>query len=75
MALYADKDNVSTSNQPEKYGILRKPGEKPPNAGIYKCQTCGFEDVFNRACETIPPCAQCKNKTEHWKLLVTATDK
>lgn len=78
MAFYADKENVKETNKPEKYNKLRKPGEAPGGPGIYKCQTCGFEDVINRECGVLPPCSNCakkgKNRNEHWKWLVRAED-
>lgn len=78
MAFYADQNKVRLSDKPNQYNTLRKPGEKPPSPGIYKCQTCGFEDVINRECGTLPPCSSCKDKSrknEYWKLLVKAVDK
>lgn len=75
MALYADKTKVNLSNQPDKYGVERSPGETPPDPGIYKCQSCGYEDVINRECSTLPPCSECKKKTTTWKLLVKAENK
>jgi len=74
MAFYADKNNVNLSNKPDQYNMLRSPGETPPAPGIYKCQKCGFEDVINRDCDTLPPCANC-DKSMKWKMLVKATDK
>jgi len=74
MAFYADTSNVHKSDKPDQYSPHRKPGEKPPSPGIYKCQSCGYEDVFNRECEKIPPCAKCGTKTTTWKLLVKAVD-
>lgn len=79
MAFYADKTNVNLSDKPAQYDTLRKPGEKPGGPGIYKCQTCGFEDVMNRECNKLPPCSNCNNNgqngNEYWKYLVKATDK
>lgn len=77
MAFYIDKDSVHLSDKPEKYRRIREIGEKPSSPGIYKCQTCGFEDVMNRDCNKLPPCSNCTEKkgSNTWKLLVTATDK
>ncbi len=50
-----------------------KNGEKPSKAGIYQCQSCGYEDVINRKCEKMPPCANCKINSE-WKLVCDAKD-
>jgi hypothetical protein len=76
MAFYGDAKRVRLSDKPSQYEKLHKPGQKPPAPGIYKCQTCLYEDVINRECETLPPCSNCKiNKNEHWKLLVKASDK
>ena len=74
MARYKDTKHVTTSTS-DKYDKLRKPGEKPSSPGIYKCQACGYEDVINRECGSLPPCAHCQSKPHTWKLLVTATDK
>ncbi len=75
MAFYTDSDNVKQSNRPDRYSKEWKPGKKPDWLGIYKCQRCGFEDVFNRECEKVPPCAECSERTSTWKLLVRAEDK
>ncbi|MGV8399278.1 hypothetical protein ACV33W_08650 [Pseudomonas aeruginosa] len=75
MAFYSDKGNVKLSDSPARYQVDWKPGTKPDHPGLYRCQRCGFEDVFNRACETVPPCAECKTETTTWKLLVRAEDK
>ncbi len=75
MAFYSDAKKVVKTDKPEKYQKERKPGEKPSSPGIYKCQACGYEDVINRECNTLPPCANCEKKPHTWKLLVTATDK
>lgn len=76
MAFYRDKKNVkqATEATEQRYSKEWKPGDKPIHAGIYKCQVCGFEDVINRQCETMPPCAECREDTKTWKLLVRAED-
>ncbi|MGY4534634.1 ribosomal protein L37AE/L43A [Pseudomonas sp. TE3786] len=76
MAFYTDTKVVLVSNQPAKYQTIRRIGEKPEGPGIYKCQSCGFEDVMNRECTKLPPCSNCsKSKGANtWKLLVTAAD-
>lgn len=75
MAFYDNEKAVQKTDKPAKYQVARKPGEKPSSPGIYKCQSCGYEDVINRECDTLPPCANCDRKPHSWKLLVTATDK
>ncbi len=75
MAFYEDAKAVKKTDSPEKYQKERKPGQRPSSPGIYKCQSCGYEDVINRECDTLPPCANCDKKPHAWKLLVTATDK
>jgi len=75
MAFYADSTAVKKTDKPDRYGVERKPGEAPSSPGIYKCQACGYEDVINRECSTLPPCANCNKKPHKWKLLVTAADK
>ncbi|TFW09458.1 hypothetical protein E4K72_05960 [Oxalobacteraceae bacterium OM1] len=74
MAFYGDTDRVKPSTRPRKYRRRWRPGDTPDYPGIYKCQRCGFEDVFNRACETVPPCSMCQEQTTDWKLLVRAVD-
>lgn len=74
MAFYIDATKVRKSDKLDKYNKERKPGQKPPNAGIYKCQACGYEDVINRECGHLPPCSKCDDKPHTWKLLVTAAD-
>jgi hypothetical protein len=74
VAFYNDDTKVRKTDQPGKYQVARKPGEKPSSPGIYKCQACGYEDVINRECGHLPPCAKCDKKPHTWKLLVTATD-
>ncbi len=74
MAFYIDKTSVKVSDKSAQYERLWKPGETPSSPGIYKCQRCKFEDLFNRECETVPPCSKCKEQTTTWKLLVKATD-
>ncbi|MBC7953967.1 MAG: hypothetical protein H7Z12_19380 [Rhodospirillaceae bacterium] len=74
MAFYDDNTNVKKTDKSEKYQKKRSPGETPPGPGIYKCQECGFEDVINRECETLPPCSNCEGKGVKWKWLVRATN-
>lgn len=77
MAFYRDSTNVNRTGDEyaEKYNKEWKPGQNPKFPGIYKCQSCGYEDVINRECETMPPCAECQEDTTTWKLLVRAMDK
>lgn len=77
MAFYRDSDNVKKSDQPDRYSKIWSPGENPNpcGAGIYRCQSCGYEDVINRACTKLPPCTNCEekgHKNNKWKLLVRA---
>lgn len=75
MARYHKTSSVTKSNYPIKYEKVWKIGEKPEYPGIYECQECGFEDVINRDCDKLPPCANCndgKSKTNTWQLLVLA---
>lgn len=74
MALYFDQAAVKKAKPANLWDQQWKPGEKPKYPGIYKCQRCKFEDVFNRECETVPPCSQCAEETTTWKLLVIARD-
>lgn len=76
MAWYRDEVNVKRTalSKAQKYEVTLTPGETPQFPGIYKCQSCGFEDVINRECDTMPPCANCREDTEDWKLLVRAED-
>lgn len=77
MAFYEDKRAVKESDAVEQYRRVRKIGEQPMSPGIYKCFSCGFEDVINRECTKLPPCSNCsKDKVPNtWRLLVKATDK
>lgn len=80
MAWYIDSKNVKKNTSEEanaKYEKVRKPGEKPKFPGIYRCQSCGFEDLINRKCDKLPPCSNCEekgHKDNTWKLLVKAQD-
>jgi len=74
MAWYSDSNNVKKSNRTEKFEKEMKPGENPDYPGIYRCQSCGYEDVINRECGSLPPCANCNKKPHKWKLLVRAVD-
>jgi len=69
MARYKDTKSVKNSTH-AKFDQLLKPGKKPNFPGIYKCQQCGLEDVINKECESLPPCAKCQKKPHEWKLLV-----
>lgn len=64
MALYGAGSNVHTSNQPERYSMIREIGDNPTlaGAGIYQCQTCHYEDVVNRECKSLPPVQTAKRK-------------
>lgn len=80
MAWYIDSKNVK-KNEAEaanaRYEKIWKPGEKPSFAGIYRCQSCGYEDLINRQCTKLPPCSNCEkkgHKNNTWKLLVRAVD-
>ena len=77
MAQYGDKENVKevASGYKEKYEKLWKPGQNPTFPGIYKCQICGYEDVINRECDSLPPCSSCDGNPMEWKLLVRALNK
>lgn len=77
MALYEDETKVRKTGKPEIYKKSLNIGIKPANPGIYKCDTCGFEDVINRECDKLPPCSKCRDnkRSNTWKLLVTATEK
>lgn len=80
MAWYADSSKVGKTTDEKntpKYDKIWKPGEKPIYPGIYRCQSCGYEDVINRGCTKLPPCTNCeqkKHKDNTWKLLVRAAD-
>lgn len=74
MALYGNDNAVHRSNKPERYSVLHPVSTEPPAAGIYECQSCGFEDVINRDCDRLPPCSNCRTRGHNWKLLVRALD-
>lgn len=77
MAFFEDSKIVLKSDKVEQYQQIRKIGSKPASPGIYKCQTCGYEDVINRECNKLPPCSNCSDEkgANTWKFLVKATDK
>lgn len=77
MAFYDDSSAVKQSDKPNQYRKVRCIGEAPAGPGIYKCQTCGFEDVINRECIKLPPCSNCSDTrgANKWRFLVKATDK
>lgn len=76
MAWYRDSDNVNRTGEEYagKYNKIWKPGQSPSYPGIYRCQVCGYEDVINRECTSLPPCSNCKPGSMEWKLLVRAMD-
>jgi hypothetical protein len=76
MAFYENAKLVRETDKPEQYQKVRKIGEAPGGPGIYRCQSCGFEDVMNRDCTKLPPCSNCskKNGANTWRFLVKATD-
>ena len=77
MAFYGDEDNVNqaTGDGLKKYDREWKPGRNPSYPGIYECQTCGYEDVINRECTSLPPCSNCDSEHMKWKLVVRPADK
>lgn len=77
MAWYGDSKKVTETKgeNAAKYSKEWKPGQNPSYAGIYKCQSCGYEDVINRECTSLPPCSNCDSEGIKWKLLVRAADK
>lgn len=80
MAFYIDKIHVKLNTNDAanpKYKKIWRPGENPDYPGLYRCQSCGYEDVINRECKSLPPCSECRRKihaTNTWKLLVKAED-
>lgn len=71
MAFYIDPKKVKQSQNPANFAVFRV-GEKPNYPGIYKCLNCGEEDVINRECKKLPPCAACKEQSHKWEFLVRA---
>ncbi|WP_080619471.1 hypothetical protein [Brucella intermedia] len=66
-----------TKNESEAFDHEWKPGETPPNSGIYRCKNCGDEIAANKG-NPLPP----QNHHQHasgdpirWKLLVFAIQK
>lgn len=72
MAQYAEDDKIERVFEWDFFKDLSI-GSKPRYPGIYKCKSCGYEDVINRQCETLPPCNGCK-KSSGWNLIVKAED-
>ncbi|HHQ4508563.1 TPA: hypothetical protein ACSP3X_003404 [Aeromonas hydrophila] len=56
----------------QRFRTIQSSGSKPSHPGIYECQTCGFEDLINRECNTLPPCSKCDGS--EWKLIAFAQD-
>ncbi|AVZ00432.1 hypothetical protein DAI21_22710 (plasmid) [Lelliottia sp. WB101] len=77
MAWYASSKKVKLSSNQAKYKEVKNISEEPLYPGIYKCDSCGFEDVINRNCSKFPPCSNCAKPghSNTWKLLVRAEDK
>jgi len=76
MAFYENAKLVKITGKPLQYQKVRETGEVPPAPGIYRCETCGFEDVMNRECQKLPPCSSCSKEkgANTWRFLVKATD-
>lgn len=76
MAWYRDNSVVQRTGEAYagKYDKVWKPGNNPEYPGIYKCQKCGYEDVINRECDSLPPCSNCGRGSMEWKLVVRAMD-
>ncbi|ATP91764.1 hypothetical protein VI35_18220 [Aeromonas caviae] len=77
MAWYIDSENVKKNTveaAKSKYNKIWSIGDNPDHPGIYMCQFCGYEDVINRECYSLPPCSNCKTPghSNKWKLLVRA---
>lgn len=73
---YFVTDVLEKTGTPSIFKDTHKIGSAPSYPGIYKCQSCGYEDVINRECNKFPPCSNCSDKkgANTWKLLVQATD-
>ena len=74
MAFYSSTNAVQRTTVHEQYTRRRAIGSKPGGPGIYECQNCGYEDVINRECQTLPPCSNCKEESNGWKMIVKAVD-
>src|SRR5688572_27922003 len=76
MALYKDLTNINQATTGrESFDVDFKPGETPPNAGIYRCVGCGDEIASNKGVQL--PSQNHKQHTPaqgaiRWKLLVFA---
>lgn len=72
MALYKDANKLSKSTH-GNFDRIWKPGETPPDNGIYECQGCGDEIASNKGVK-LPS----QNHRQHspqqgdirWKLIV-----
>jgi hypothetical protein len=73
MAFYLDPRKVRQSDKTSKFQKFAV-GDIPDYPGIYECQNCGQEDVINRECTKLPPCAACKEKGHEWLLIARAQD-
>lgn len=72
MALYKDGSKLSYNNH-ANFDKIWKPGETPPDNGIYECQGCGDEIASNKGVQ-LPS----QNHRQHspqqgairWKMIV-----
>ncbi len=75
MALYKYNKFLQL-NQHANFETLRSPGDDAPDAGIYRCETCGHEIGIAKG-HKLPP----QNHHQHtlgagpirWRLIVAAT--
>lgn len=77
MALYKDSSKLA-HNTHANFDKVWKPGETPPDAGIYRCVGCGDEIASNKGVQ-LPS----QNHAQHtqaqgairWQLIVCAVQK
>lgn len=77
MALYKNGGYLGQSNS-EAFDVDHKPGEKPPNSGVYRCMGCGRE-IVAEAERSFPPQNHHQHTTNQgsirWRMIVYADHK
>jgi hypothetical protein len=78
MAKYKDSKYLKlTDTTGNAYDHLHRPGDRPNNSGIYRCEVCGLEITHNVG-ESLPPQNDHQHPQEEeirWRLVVYAETK
>lgn len=77
MALYQDAAAIAKSTH-VNFDKIWKPGETPPNNGIYRCEGCGDEIASNKGVQ-LPTQNHSQHSTAQgairWKMIVCCVTK